>query len=188
MTQEFVDLEARKRNLEAQETVLLNLMDDATTTVGATIKVQRELSPSNSRSSASRAASTTSSDQTSMSTITVSFGPAGAVPPQPANAFEKAWENANDTFVAVATALVVGAGFRSSRSLSCSLWWPSPSAGSALGSPPEATSRRRGLPQWRTLMGGSYTSLKGEAPHAADDQSHAWWSRSIVFPAHGVGT
>ena len=110
VTQEFVDLEARKRNLEAQETVLLNLMDDAQT-VGATIRVQRELQPVQLEIERLQGRINYLEDQTAMSTITVSFGPAGAVAPQPANAFERAWENAKDTFVAVATALVVGAGF-----------------------------------------------------------------------------
>ena len=110
VTQEFVDLEARKRNLEAQETVLLNLMDDAKT-VGATIRVQRELQPVQLEIERLQGRINYLEDQTSMSTITVSFGPAGAAPPQPANALERAWENAKDTFVAVATALVVGAGF-----------------------------------------------------------------------------
>ena len=110
VTQEFVDLEARKRNLEAQETVLLNLMDDATT-VAATIRVQRELQPVQLEIERLQGRINYLEDQTAMSTITVSFGPAGATPPQSANAFERAWENAKETFLAVATALVVGAGF-----------------------------------------------------------------------------
>jgi hypothetical protein len=110
VTQEFVDLEARKRNLEAQETVLLNLMDDAKT-VSATIRVQRELQPVQLEIERLQGRINYLEDQTAMSTITVSFGPAGAAAPQPANAFERAWENAKDTFVAVGTALVVGAGF-----------------------------------------------------------------------------
>jgi hypothetical protein len=46
-----------------------------------------------------------------MSTITLTFGPAGAAPSKPPGAIEEAWANAKDTFVAVVSAVVVGAGF-----------------------------------------------------------------------------
>jgi len=110
VTQEFVDLEARKRNLEAQETVLLNLMDDATSVL-ATIRVQRELQPVQLEIERLQGRINYLSDQTDMSTITVAFTPAGAAPTEPAGAIEKAWENAKDTFVSVVSAVVIGAGF-----------------------------------------------------------------------------
>jgi hypothetical protein len=110
VTQEFVDLEARKRNLEAQETVLLNLMDDATSVL-ATIRVQRELQPVQLEIERLQGRINYLSDQTDMSTITVAFTPAGAAPTEPAGAIEKAWANAKDTFVAVVSAVVIGAGF-----------------------------------------------------------------------------
>jgi hypothetical protein len=110
VTQEFVDLEARKRNLEAQEAVLLDLMDDATS-ISGTIKVQRELQPIQLEIERLQGRINYLEDQTDMSTITVAFGPAAAAPSKPTNAIEKAWENAKDTFVAVISAVVMGAGF-----------------------------------------------------------------------------
>ena len=110
VSQEFVDLAARMRNLEAQETVLLNLMERATTVLG-TIRVQRELQPIQLEIERLQGRINFLEDQTDMSTITVTFTPVGAAPSEPAGALERAWANAKDTFVAVVSAVVVGAGF-----------------------------------------------------------------------------
>ncbi|MGH2755254.1 MAG: DUF4349 domain-containing protein [Actinomycetota bacterium] len=110
VSQEFVDLAARMRNLEAQETVLLRLMEKATTVLG-TIRVQRELQPIQLEIERLQGRINFLEDQTDLSTITVTFTPAGAAPSEPAGAFERAWDNAKDTFVAVLSAVVVGAGF-----------------------------------------------------------------------------
>lgn len=110
VTEEFVDLDARLRNLEAQETVLLRLMDRATT-VSGTIKVQRELSGIQLEIERLRGRLRFLQDQTSFSTLRVDLVQAGAVAPEPAGALTKAWRNARDTFVAVVSAVIVGAGF-----------------------------------------------------------------------------
>lgn len=110
VSEEFVDLQARLRNLEAQETVLLRLMDRAQT-VSATIKVQRELSGVQMEVERLRGRIRFLDDQTSFSTITLNLVRADLAPPEPAGALGRAWENAKDTFVAVVSAVVVGAGF-----------------------------------------------------------------------------
>lgn len=110
VSEEFVDLQARLRNLEVQETVLLRLMDRAQT-VSATIKVQRELSGVQMEIERLRGRIRFLDDQTSFSTITVNLVRADLAPPEPAGALGRAWENAKDTFVAVVSGVVVGAGF-----------------------------------------------------------------------------
>ena len=110
VSQEFVDLEARLRNLEAQETVLLDLMEEADSVV-ATIRVQRELQPVQLEIERLTGRINYLQDQTDMSTINVTFGPAAAAPAKPAGALQRAWENAKDTTVAVLSAIVLGAGF-----------------------------------------------------------------------------
>ena len=84
-------------------------MNDATT-ISGTIRVQRELQPIQLEIERIQGRINYLSDQTEMSTITVSFTPAGAVPPKPANAFEKAWANARNISAAIFTAVVVGGG------------------------------------------------------------------------------
>lgn len=110
VSQEFVDLQSRLRNFEAQETVLLGLMEKAAT-VSDSIRVQRELGNVQLEIEQLRGRLNFLEDQTQYSTITLGMSEAGAAKPAPAGAIEKAWQNAKDTFAAVVTAVIVGAGF-----------------------------------------------------------------------------
>lgn len=110
VSQEFVDLESRLRNFEAQEAVLLGLMEKAAT-VSDSIRVQRELGNVQLEIEQLRGRLNFLKDQTQYSTITLGMSEAGAAKPEPAGAIEKAWKNAKDTFAAVVTAVIVGAGF-----------------------------------------------------------------------------
>lgn len=110
VTQEFVDLEARLRNLSAQEAVLLRLMDEAQT-VTDTIRVQRELQPVQLEIERLRGRLRYLEDQTSLATITTTLSPLGAAAPKDPGPLQRAWENALDTSMAVISAVIVGAGF-----------------------------------------------------------------------------
>lgn len=110
VSEEFVDLQARLRNLEAQETVLLRLMDRAQT-VSATIKVQRELSGVQMEIERLRGRIRFLDDQTSFSTITATIARADLAPPEPAGSVGRAWQNAQETFTAVVSAIIIGSGF-----------------------------------------------------------------------------
>ena len=110
VSQEFVDLQSRLRNFEAQESVLLGLMDKAAT-VSDSIRVQRELGNVQLEIEQLRGRLNFLEDQTQFSTITLGMSEAGAAKPEPAGTIAKAWQNAKDTFGAVVTAVIVGAGF-----------------------------------------------------------------------------
>ncbi len=105
--QEFVDLEARLRNLRAQEAVLLRLFDDATT-VADTIRVQQELSGVQLQIEEIEGRLRYLRDQTSLGTIRVALADEGAAAP---GALDRAVERAVGGFLAVLTTLVVGLGY-----------------------------------------------------------------------------
>jgi hypothetical protein len=109
VSQEFVDLEARLRNATAQEEVLFRLYDRSQS-IADTIRVQRELEDVQLEIERLRGRLRFLEDRTDLSTISVSVREAGAVVAEP-GPFERAWDNARDTFVAVVTAVIVGAGF-----------------------------------------------------------------------------
>ena len=109
VSQEFVDLEARLRNATAQEEVLFRLYDRSTT-IADTIRVQRELEDVQLEIERLRGRLRFLEDRTDLSTISVSVAEAGAVTAA-AGPFEKAWDNARDTFVGVVSGVIVGAGF-----------------------------------------------------------------------------
>jgi hypothetical protein len=109
VTQEFVDLQARLRNLAAQEAVLLRLMDRSVS-VADTIRVQSHLQGVQLEIERLRGRIRYLEDQTDMSTITVTFAEAGAPAPR-TGTIEKAWERAVDAAFAVVSAVIVGAGF-----------------------------------------------------------------------------
>lgn len=107
--QEFVDLEARLRNWRTQEAVLLRLMDRATS-VQDTIRVQSELSSVQLEIERIRGRLNFLEDQTSFATITASFT-TGAVPaPNTPNKFLRAWRQAVDIMLAIATGFVTSLG------------------------------------------------------------------------------
>jgi hypothetical protein len=107
VSQEFVDLEARLRNLEAQEVVLLRLFDEAVT-VTDTIRVQRELSGVQLQIEEIHGRLQYLRDRTSLATIRVAFAEEGAAAP---GMFDEAVDRAVDGFVAVLAALVVALGY-----------------------------------------------------------------------------
>ncbi|MDQ3914878.1 MAG: DUF4349 domain-containing protein [Actinomycetota bacterium] len=109
VSQEFVDLEARLRNATAQEGVLFRLYDRSQS-IADTIRVQRELEDVQLEIERLRGRLRYLEDRTDLSTISVSVTEAGAVAAEP-GPFARAWENARDTFVAVVSGAIVGAGF-----------------------------------------------------------------------------
>lgn len=108
VTQEFVDLEARLRNLRAQEAVLLRLFDKATT-VAATIRVQSELGRVQLESEQLRGRLRYLEDQTSLATLSVSLAEKGAAPAT-RGTLTKAWDRALVGALGVVAAVIVGAG------------------------------------------------------------------------------
>ena len=109
--QEFVDLEARIRNLESQEAVLLRLMDESRS-VSDTIRVQRELQGVQLEIERLTGRLRYLKDQADMSTISVSFFESGAAPGKPTlGVLQRAWERAVDVSLAVVSAVIVGTGF-----------------------------------------------------------------------------
>jgi hypothetical protein len=108
VTEEFIDLEARRRNLQAQEAVLLRLMRRARTIPG-TIRVQQELQRIQLEVERIEGRLRFLRDQTELSTITAEFEEAGPAP-APAGTLARAWARARAGFLAIISALIVGAG------------------------------------------------------------------------------
>lgn len=107
--QEFVDLEARLRNLQAQEAVLLRLMDEAQT-VTDTIKVQKELTGIQLEVERIRGRLRYLEDQTSFGTISLWMAEAGAAAPQEPGIIARAWERAVEGFLSVIGGLITALG------------------------------------------------------------------------------
>jgi hypothetical protein len=110
---QFVDLDARLRTWQAQEVVLLRLMNQANS-VGATLQVQRELQDVQLRIEQITGQLRALEDRTDMSTIAVSLREAGVVATQAVQdgpSLGKAWDDAVDGFLAVVSAMVVGLGY-----------------------------------------------------------------------------
>ena len=107
--QEFVDLEARLRNLRAQEAVLLRLMDEAQS-VTDTIRIQKELTGIQLEVERIRGRLRYLEDQTSFGTISVSMAEAGVVAPQEPSIIAKAWERAVEGFLSVIGGLITALG------------------------------------------------------------------------------
>jgi hypothetical protein len=109
VTQEFIDLEARLRNLRAQEAALLRLMDRAQT-VTDTIRVQNQLTGVQLDIERIRGRLRYLQDQTSMSTITVALRERGARPPGRTSVIGEAWERALEVALSIVAAVIVGVG------------------------------------------------------------------------------
>jgi hypothetical protein len=109
VTQEFVDLQARLRNWQAQETVLLRLMDRAAS-VTDTIRVQGELSRVQLEIERLRGRLDYLEDQTDLGTITTTFV-AGGPAPQAPTTLERAWREALQGSLEVVSTVIVGAGY-----------------------------------------------------------------------------
>ncbi|MDQ3985741.1 MAG: DUF4349 domain-containing protein [Actinomycetota bacterium] len=110
VSQEFIDLQARVRNLEAQEAVILELMK-AAGSIPETIRVQNELSGIQLEIERLKGRLRFLEDRTSFGTIAVDFRQAGAPAPSKPNTFEEAWQQAVDVMVAIVSGLIVSLGF-----------------------------------------------------------------------------
>jgi Domain of unknown function (DUF4349) len=111
VSQQFVDLQARLVNLEAQEKVLLRLMDRAQT-ISESIRVENYLQQVEFQIEDVHGRMLYLQNRTSMSTITVALHEAGKkpAPPQHASALWKAGERSLGAALAVVTGVIVGAG------------------------------------------------------------------------------
>ena len=111
VSQQFVDLQARLVNLEAQEKVLLRLMDRAET-ISESIRVENYLQQVEFQIEDVQGRMLYLQNRTSMSTITVALHEAGKkpAPPQHASALWKAGERSLGAALAVVTGVIVGAG------------------------------------------------------------------------------
>jgi hypothetical protein len=112
VTADFIDLQARKRNLAAQERVLLRLMDRAAT-VSDTIRVQNELSRVQGQIEEIKGQLRYLGNQAQLSTITVTLQQAGAAHAMPGkrSAISQAVHDAGSRALGVVTAVIAGAGF-----------------------------------------------------------------------------
>jgi Domain of unknown function (DUF4349) len=110
--QQFVDLNARLVNLNAQERVLRRLMSRAQT-VAASILVENELSQVQLQIEQVTGQIRYLQNRTSLSTIAVAVGEAGAAPVvhHHASALWKAGRQAVDGAIAVVGAVIVGLGY-----------------------------------------------------------------------------
>lgn len=110
VTAQFVDLEARLRNWEAQEDVLLRLMAKAGT-IDESIKVQRQLQEVQLAIESITGQLRVLTDQTDFATITLSMAEAGAVPANPKSMLAKALHDSLGAFLSVIAAVIVGLGY-----------------------------------------------------------------------------
>jgi hypothetical protein len=124
---QFVDLEARLRNWEAQEAVLLRLMAEAST-IDESIKVQRNLQEVQLEIERIRGQLRLLRDQTDLGTIslTLTEGDPDALYRQKEDqrsTLAKAWDDAVGGFLAVIAATVVGLGYLIPLGLLIGLGW-----------------------------------------------------------------
>jgi hypothetical protein len=106
---EFVDLEARLRNLTAQEAVLLRLMGEADS-IADTIKVQRELTGIQLEIERIRGRLRFLEDRTSLATVTVDLAEVGAVAPAKPGVIRRGWDRAVEGFLSVIGGLITVMG------------------------------------------------------------------------------
>jgi hypothetical protein len=109
VTAQFVDLEARLRNWEAQESVLLKLMARSAT-IEDSLKVQQSLQDVQLAIEEIKGQLRLLTDQTDMSTITLSMTERATAAAKETNAFVRAWQRGLDATVAVFTAILIGVG------------------------------------------------------------------------------
>lgn len=107
--QEFVDLQARLRNWESQEAVLLKLMGRAESVVD-TIRVQNELSRVQLEIEQLRGRLNFLRDQTALGTITATFGPLSPPAPDAPSRFAQAWSRALELMQSFVAGMIVTLG------------------------------------------------------------------------------
>jgi hypothetical protein len=112
VTAQYVDLQARLRNWETQETVLLGLLKKSTT-IDESIKVQRALQDVQLAIEEIRGQLNVLDNQTQFSTVTVDLAEfAPVVPaPKPRSRFSKAWHSSVEGLLSVASGLMVALGY-----------------------------------------------------------------------------
>jgi hypothetical protein len=112
VTAQFVDLQARLRNWEAQETVLLRLMRRSNS-IEDSLKVQRTLQDVQLAIEEIRGQLRVLDDQTQFSTITVTMAESAksAAKPKKELTFFRAWHQAIGAIATVLAAVVVGLGY-----------------------------------------------------------------------------
>jgi Domain of unknown function (DUF4349) len=112
MTAQFVDLQARLRNWEAQETVLLRLMRKSTS-IEDSLKVQRTLQDVQLAIEEIRGQLRVLDDQTQFSTITLTMAESGTSVAEPKKelTFFRAWHQAIHAIATVFAAVVIGLGY-----------------------------------------------------------------------------
>jgi hypothetical protein len=112
VTARFVDLQARLRNWEAQESVLLRLMSRSKS-IEDSLKVQRTLQEVQLAIEEINGQLRVMSDQTDLSTITLSMAESATVAPKPKAdlTFVRAWHQAIHAIAAVLAAIVIGLGY-----------------------------------------------------------------------------
>ena len=107
VSQEFIDLDARLRNLTAQEAVMLDLMEQANTIQG-TIRVQNQLTGIQLEIERIRGRLRFLQDQTALSTITVDMTESGVLAPKEPGTIERAWDVARETTGAIVSGVLIG--------------------------------------------------------------------------------
>ncbi|HEX6208025.1 MAG TPA: DUF4349 domain-containing protein [Actinomycetota bacterium] len=120
--QEFVDLEARLRNLRAQEAVLLRLMDEAGS-IAETIRVQRQLTGIQLQIERIRGRLRYLEDRTSFGTISVSLAEVGVAAPREPSIIARAWERAAEGFLSVIGGLITALGLLTPIAVLALLAW-----------------------------------------------------------------
>lgn len=111
VTAQYVDLDSRLRNLQAQAAVLLDLMHQAKT-IPDTIAVQQQLSQLQGQIEELQGQRRVLDDQTSFATLTVSISEKGAAIPvhhkaQPESQLARSWHHATDTALAIVGGMIV---------------------------------------------------------------------------------
>jgi hypothetical protein len=107
---EFVDLEARQRNLEAQERQILQLMREAST-ISDTIRVQQVLERIQLEIERIEGRLRFLEDQTALATISLHLVEEGAPVAKSEGIIGRAWAAAAEGFVTIIAALVVVLGY-----------------------------------------------------------------------------
>jgi hypothetical protein len=106
--EEFVDLEARLRNLQAEQAVMLRLFDEAAT-IPDTIRVQNEVSTVQLQIEQIRGRLRLLRDQTAFGTLTVTIVERGAE--EGVGVIQRSWNQAVDGLVAVAGGVITAIGY-----------------------------------------------------------------------------
>jgi Domain of unknown function (DUF4349) len=123
VAQEFVDLEARLRNLRAHEGVMLRLYDRAQT-IPESIRVQKEVTSVQLRIEEIEGRLRYLRDQAAFGTISIGLVEVGVVPDGPRGVIQRAWERAVDVVLALVSAAIVSLGVVIPLGVLALVMWP----------------------------------------------------------------